>query len=284
MPAESPRAQAVQLGDLNLHYTEWGEPTAPPMVLLHGFMAHARTWDLFARDLASDYRILALDQRGHGDTGAAPGDSYTTDDYVGDLERFAAALGLTRFVLVGMSMGGRNAIVYTARHPEAVAKLVIVDIGPQAPAPAAPRPDAPQDPGIFDNPSQVADFLRGQDPYPPEDYRQEVARHSVRQRPDGRYEWKWAPRRLGHLGGVALDPLPRAGGARRGEPRAVAGRGRAHGAGAAERAARGGAAVGPSGAGGQRARAHRGRAGVPGGVTYPRPCDAEHGKRRWGRG
>ena len=68
------------------------------------------------------YRILALDQRGHGDTGAAPGDSYTTDDYVGGVERFATALGLTRFVLVGMSMGGRNSIVYTARHPAAVEK------------------------------------------------------------------------------------------------------------------------------------------------------------------
>ncbi|HEY7063061.1 MAG TPA: alpha/beta hydrolase [Chloroflexota bacterium] len=202
MPTESPRAQSVQLGDLKLHYVEWGDPAGPPMVLLHGFMAHARTWDLFARDLASNYRILAVDQRGHGDTGAAPGDSYTTDDYVGDVERFAAALGLTRFVLVGMSMGGRNSIVYAARHPEQVEKLIIVDIGPQAPAPAAPRPDAPEDPGIFDDPSQVADFLRGQDPYPPENYRQEVARHSVRQRPDGKYEWKWAPGLLtGRRGG-----------------------------------------------------------------------------------
>ena len=80
-------------------------------------------------------------------------------------------------------------------------KLVIVDIGPQAPSRGAPRPDAPEDPGIFDDPSQVADFLRGQDPYPPEDYRQEVARHSVRQRPDGRYEWKWAPGLLTGRGG-----------------------------------------------------------------------------------
>jgi pimeloyl-ACP methyl ester carboxylesterase len=193
MTAAGPHDYTVHIDGLNLHYAEWGDPTSPPMVLLHGFMAHARTWDLFARDLARDYRVLALDQRGHGDTGPAPGDRYTTEEYVGDLERFADLQDLRRFVLVGMSMGGRNSIVYAARHPEAVEQLVIVDIGPETPGPIAPRPDAPEDPGVFDSPSQVADFLRAQDTYPPEDYRQEVARHSVRRRPDGRYEWKWAP-------------------------------------------------------------------------------------------
>ncbi len=194
MSTTVPQERSVSAGDLDLHYVEWGAPTSPPMVLLHGFMAHGHTWDLFAADLARDYRVLAVDQRGHGDSGRAPNGAYGTEEYVGDLERFVAALGLGRFVLVGMSMGGRNSIVYAARHPEAVERLVIVDIGPQAPArPPAPRPDAPSDPGIFDAPSQVADFLRGQDPYPPEDYRQSVARHSVRQRPDGRYEWKWDP-------------------------------------------------------------------------------------------
>jgi pimeloyl-ACP methyl ester carboxylesterase len=201
METAGPRDHTVALDGLNLHYVEWGEPTSPPMVLLHGFMAHARTWDLFARDLARDYRVLALDQRGHGDTGPVPDDRYTTEDYVRDLERFVDALGLARFVLVGMSMGGRNAIVYTARHPERVERLVIVDIGPEPPPPSPPRRDAPEDPGVFDSVSQVADFLRAQDPYPPEDYRQEVARHSVRQRPDGRWEWKWAPGLLRGWGG-----------------------------------------------------------------------------------
>src|SRR5436853_7236675 len=111
MATVEPRDKRVALDEVELHYAEWGDAANPPMVLLHGFMAHARTWDLFARDLARDYRVLALDQRGHGDTGPAPGDSYATDDYVGDVERFAAALGLGRFVLVGMSMGGRNGIV-----------------------------------------------------------------------------------------------------------------------------------------------------------------------------
>ncbi len=193
MPTTEPRDQRVRVDGLELHYAEWGLPTSPPMVLLHGFMAHARTWDLFAADLCRDYRVLAVDQRGHGDSGRAPDGAYGTEYYVGDLERFVDALGLRSFVLVGMSMGGRNSMVYASRHPDRVERLVIVDIAPEAPPPFAPRPGAPEDPGVFDRPEQVADFLRGQDPYPPEDYRKAVARHSVRQRPDGRYEWKWDP-------------------------------------------------------------------------------------------
>jgi pimeloyl-ACP methyl ester carboxylesterase len=189
MSQGEPRDGRVNVGDLNLHYVEWGDPQAPPMVLLHGFMAHARTWDLFAPELARDYRVLAVDQRGHGDSD--PAAEYGPELYVRDLEGFVRALHLPPFVLVGMSMGGRNAMLYAARHPELVQRLVIVDIGPEAPPPLPPRPDAPQDPGVFDSPQQVADFLRALDPYPPEEYRQRVAAHSVRRREDGKYVWKW---------------------------------------------------------------------------------------------
>src|SRR5262249_57851809 len=71
----------------------------------------------------------------------------------------------------------------------------------RGPRPLVPGPDAQADPAIYDDPSQVAVFLRGEDPSPPEDYRQSVARHSVRQRPDGRYEWKWDPGLLKGRGG-----------------------------------------------------------------------------------
>src|SRR5215207_10811362 len=158
MSAGGPRDQRVNVGDLNLHYVEWGNPAAPPMVLLHGFMAHARTWDLFAAELARDYRVIAVDQRGHGDSD--PGAEYGPELYVREFAGLVAALKLPPFVLVGMSMGGRNSIVYSSRHPEQVQRLVIVDIGPEAPPPFAPRPGAPEDPGIFNAPSEVADFLR----------------------------------------------------------------------------------------------------------------------------
>ena len=146
MATVEPRDKRVALDDVELHYAEWGDAASPPMVLLHGFMAHARTWDLFAADLARDYRVIAVDQRGHGDSGRAPDGKYGTEYYVADLEQFVAALGLRSFVLVGMSMGGRNSMVYASRHPETVERLVIVDIAPEAPPPFAPRSDAPADP------------------------------------------------------------------------------------------------------------------------------------------
>jgi esterase len=205
MATVEPRDKRVALDEVELHYAEWGDAASPPMVLLHGFMAHARTWDLFAADLARDYRVLAVDQRGHGDSARAPGGKYGTEYYVADLEQLVAALGLRSFVLVGMSMGGRNSMVYASRHPETVERLVIVDIAPEAPPPFAPRTDAPADPGVFDAPEQVADFLRGQDAYPPEDYRQDVARHSVRPREDGRLIWKWDPALRGGPSPVAGD-------------------------------------------------------------------------------
>ena len=75
--------------------------------------------------------MIALDQRGHGESQWAPAaGGYGTDDFVADLETFVDALGLGRFVLVGHSMGGHNTIAYTARHPERILCAVVNDIPP----------------------------------------------------------------------------------------------------------------------------------------------------------
>ena len=50
------------------HFLEWGQPDAPPIVLLHGGNQTAHSWDLVSLHLAGRYRVLALDQRGHGDS------------------------------------------------------------------------------------------------------------------------------------------------------------------------------------------------------------------------
>jgi esterase len=75
--------------------------------------------------------ILALDQRGRGDSDWAPDGQYTTEAYVKDLEGVCEALQLRHFILMGHSMGGRNSLVFTARHPAMVTRLIIVDIGPE---------------------------------------------------------------------------------------------------------------------------------------------------------
>ena len=125
-----PREHTVDARGLRFHYVEWGEADAPAIVLLHGLSSMGRLWDPFARALQDRYRLIALDQRGHGDTSWPDGPAYSTDDYVADLEALVDVWGLDRFALIGLSMGGMNAIAYAARHPEKTTHLVPVDIPP----------------------------------------------------------------------------------------------------------------------------------------------------------
>ncbi|MGH7554206.1 MAG: alpha/beta fold hydrolase, partial [Longimicrobiales bacterium] len=73
-----PREGSFQANGLRLHFVEWGAPTAQPIILLHHINTHARTWDAFARRMSADYRVVALDMRGHGDSQWAPAGKYTT--------------------------------------------------------------------------------------------------------------------------------------------------------------------------------------------------------------
>src|SRR5688572_21319446 len=104
------RDRTVSANGLQLHYVEWGNPGARPIVLLHGITGHARTWDHLAMDLGHAFRVIALDQRGHGDSPPAPDGDYSTAAMARDLGAFADALGLGTFTLLGLSMGGRIGI------------------------------------------------------------------------------------------------------------------------------------------------------------------------------
>lgn len=110
------RDYARTLGGLRLHYLGWGDRNRPPMVLLHGITTQAHIWDTFAAAASHHYRVLALDQRGHGETSWAA--SYTTTDFVVDLHAFVQVLRLPPVVLVGLSMGAHNGMAYTARYPD----------------------------------------------------------------------------------------------------------------------------------------------------------------------
>ena len=122
--------RTIVLQGRRFHYTEWGAPTAPALIMLHGVTGHARTWDEEAAALASRYRVLALDQRGHGDSDPAPHADYTVAALSADLTAFADSLRITRASIVGLSMGGRVAIAFAGQAPQRVERLVVVDIGP----------------------------------------------------------------------------------------------------------------------------------------------------------
>jgi len=117
-------------GGLELHLLEWSHEGVP-LLLLHGFGNEAHIWDDFAPVVSPHYRTLALDHRGHGDSEWDANGRYDHDTLVRDVEAVTAALGIDRLVIVAHSLGGRVATLFAGRHPERMAGLVLVDIGPE---------------------------------------------------------------------------------------------------------------------------------------------------------
>ncbi len=117
----------VTVNGLRLHYLDWGSNEKPPFLVLHGGSAYAHWWDFVAPALAEDFRVIALDQRGHGDSDHANPPAYGTRHYLADLQQFIAALGLHKPVLMGHSMGGHNSIIYATQHARQLSALILVD-------------------------------------------------------------------------------------------------------------------------------------------------------------
>ena len=113
------------------HFLEWGHPDAPTVLLLHGGNQSAHSWDLVSLALADRYHVLALDQRGHGDSEWARDADYSSGAMAADAAAFCAALGVTDPVVMGHSMGGMNTMRLTLDHPELASAIVLVDIGPE---------------------------------------------------------------------------------------------------------------------------------------------------------
>lgn len=115
---------------LGLHYLTWGEPEQPVLIMLHGLRSYAATWHLLAPLLAEEFYVVALDQRGRGQSDWAEYSSYQTEYYVHDLEDLIAELKVDQIILLGHSLGGSNALEFTRLHPEQVQALIVEDIGP----------------------------------------------------------------------------------------------------------------------------------------------------------
>src|SRR5262245_46688680 len=88
----------------------------PLLVLLHGITASARVWDPVAERLAARYRVVAVDQRGHG-LSEAPEHGYGADEFAHDVQALVEDLDSGPAVVMGHSMGARNALVAAGRHP-----------------------------------------------------------------------------------------------------------------------------------------------------------------------
>ncbi len=110
----------------------------PPAVLLHGLAGHRGEWDATVAWMRERYRVVTLDQRGHGASERRPAD-VSCEAYAADVAALFEALELGAVTLIGQSMGGLVAMLTAARHPDLVRALVLVEAADGEPDPETPR-------------------------------------------------------------------------------------------------------------------------------------------------
>jgi pimeloyl-ACP methyl ester carboxylesterase len=199
----------ITLNGLRFHYRDWGNESAPTLILLHGLSSHARSWDTLASAMCDRYHVLALDQRGHGESEWAA--EYSAERRVEDMAAFVQAMGLERFNLLGLSMGGICAYGYAARRPETLERLVIVDIAPTLETGGINRifgNGAAK--SVFDDPEEAVAQARAVNPRADEHEQRHRTLHNLKQTADGKWTWRYDPANFTQNRSRASQPDPEA--------------------------------------------------------------------------
>jgi esterase len=193
--ASEPVDRNIAVNGLRIHYLEWGTPDKPPLILLHGIARVAHTFDHLAPHFMADYRVIAIDMRGHGDSAWDPKGSYVVEDYVKDIAALIEQLQLRNIVLWGNSIGGRVAQMIAGEHPERVTAVIVEDVGPERPREVSNR-RADRMSKEADGWAAVDEFkaqVRKENPRTSETVLGALVQHGAKQRADGRIVWKRDP-------------------------------------------------------------------------------------------
>lgn len=118
---------SFRVNGLRLNCLDYGGEPKPPLLFLHGGSAHAHWWDFVAPAFVSNFHVLALDQRGHGESEWPPEWEYGSRHYVSDLDQVIDQWGLGAPILVGHSMGGHNVLVYASEHSDKLRAIAVID-------------------------------------------------------------------------------------------------------------------------------------------------------------
>ena len=186
-----PTDKDILVHGMNFHYLEWGDSANPKILMLHGNSQQSHSWDFISLSLSDRYNVIALDQRGHGDSDWAAAGDYSLEAQVGDLDGFVKALGLDQFVLMGHSMGGRNSYVWASSNSWLLRGLVIVDTGPETQRGGRNRiktfRELPDELDSFEEFSQRIQEYTGRT----QEQVEGALKYSIRQRQDGKWTWKY---------------------------------------------------------------------------------------------
>ena len=165
-------------------------------------MSTLASWDEVAVDLAREHRVIAIDQRGHGQTDYAPNHDYSRVAQVEDLESLVEALGLRTVTLVGHAMGGANAICYAAEHPDVVSALIAIEAAPEVLRTGIETlRRVISSSNSFESLDEVSEVFREYYPHTTVEQSERRARSAVAVTEDGGYAWAFDP--------IFLDPSAR---------------------------------------------------------------------------
>jgi pimeloyl-ACP methyl ester carboxylesterase len=185
----------VPAGDVTLTASAFGDPAAPPVVLLHGGGQTRHSWSATARDLAaSGWYALTVDLRGHGESDWSPDHVYGLDRFSGDVVRLVDHLGRPP-VLIGASLGGNASLAAMGHFPELALGLVLVDVSPfLQPAGTSRIRDfmTARAAEGFGSLEEVADAVAAYLPHRRRPRNLDGLRKNLRQS-DGRWYWHWDP-------------------------------------------------------------------------------------------
>jgi esterase len=196
-----PDTRHIVVHGTRLHFLDWGTHGRPPILFLHGGALTAHTWDLVCLGLRRAYHCVALDQRGHGDSEWSPIMDYAPEAHARDFGGLLDALGFDRITLVGQSMGGLNAFIYTTLHPTRVATLVLVDVGPDIQMAGARRiGEFVTGTAEIDSLDALVEQAMAFNPLRDRRLLANSVRHNVRQLPNGKWVRKNDTRLFGQVG------------------------------------------------------------------------------------
>jgi pimeloyl-ACP methyl ester carboxylesterase len=195
---------------LRLHYVDWGNPDAPPLLLVHGGRDHCRSWDWTARRLRDDWHVIALDLRGHGDSEWADDGNYLAVDMVYDVAQLIHQFELAPVTIVAHSFGGNICTRYAGIFPDNVRKLVSIEgLGPSprevAEMERTPYPQRVRDwieekrkaagrqPRRYASIEDALARMKSENTYLDEEQAHHLTAYGVDRNEDGSFSWKFDP-------------------------------------------------------------------------------------------